>query len=87
MKFEEILPEIRNGRTFIRSGRYSFNSSERVDFSLLQLLDDEWGLEPLKKELSREDLAKAWGASVAESRMDSRHVAMIYEAFCKRLGL
>lgn len=77
MLLEEILPEIRKGR------RVKNKLHEDYFIPMPMMLDESWELEPLKKEISRDDLAKAW--IVSHSHSDVKEV--IFSTLCRILGL
>lgn len=60
MKLEEILPEIRKGRRFKLPGRVIWLSGFETVTFYGDLMSEHFELEPIKKEISREDLERVW---------------------------
>lgn len=88
MKLEAILPEIRKGRKFRNTSPLfirkddNFKGQEQVfngTFSFL--LNDYWELEPVKVEITREQLEKAWFNAYGT------HNKAVLNVICKELGL
>ncbi len=95
MKLEEILPEIRRGRRFSYVQEYSpictksrfFDATDlNLNIPLFWLSGDGWELEPIKKEISRDDLAEAWDRALIYNRGFVNSTPTL-STLCKELGL
>lgn len=92
MKLEEILGEIRKGRRF-RMKRWEDQSYIEIGaynaftFTVKDLLADDFELEPIKREISRDDLAKAWYKASGQIGATESQFNRLFKLLCQELSL
>lgn len=85
-KIEEIIGEIRKGRRFRRPGYpWGYIGDSQGVMRCSSLAVDDWELESVKKEITREDLAKAWDSLKFGVLSSDR--STLFDDLCKDLGL
>ena len=74
-------------RRFKRKDWDSFLKATQQVINIEDALATDWMLEPIKKEISREELRSAWDASSCKKFLCSSENSSAFDSLCKELGL
>ena len=90
-KLEEILPLVRKGRRFRHKNEPSkkwIGIDGGMMLDITDLVSDDFELEPIKKEISRDMLAQAWDEVIKPKfHASDLQDAVEFLHFCERVGL